>query len=609
MTKLGMIVRRLARTGKARKIAIGGGVLAAALAAWAALESGSAPARSMAAWMPSGAQLYIESPDFAGLLHDWNTSPEKQLWLKSDNFEVFSRSRLFGRLGDAQGEFAGAAGQKPDMAFLKQIAGKESALALYDIGKLEFLYITHMPNAQAMQTGLMQSRNDFETRKVGDVVFYVRSTGGASSGNGDQNGQGSGSARSVAFAAWGDYLLLATREDLLAGALALIENQNQQALDNDGWFAEVTQTSSKSGEGPGDLRMVLDLSRLVPSPYFRSYWVQQNITDMGHYRAAISDLYRTRGEFHEERVLLPKSPESANAEQNDLGQMRALVPEGAGYYRAESAPGVERILETIDARLLSRKLAGYADRTAAPPEVEAAAQAGAEDDLETRIDSPPAAVQPKGAELAGLRSLLEAEQPDTMLVVDKSVSQPDGVFVGFRSAVVLESQKPWSASDVEAAIAQALAPQLTAGNLGIEWKQAPEARTYFALDGIAPLAFAIDGRYCMISDDVAMLNAMMRKASTAASPAGQALVMLSGFDHETEGANFARATQLMDGVNANANTDSNDDGSGQAPQFFSHNLASLSSTFAAMRTEEVSAFWKSGALHQTVRYEWKTGAM
>ena len=601
MTKLGVIARRFAPAGKARTIAIVGVVFAAALAAGVALESALTPAKSMAAWMPSGAQLYFESPDFAGLLHDWNSSPEKQLWLKSDNYEVFSRSRLFGRFSDAQGEFAGAAGQQPDMAFLNQIAGKESALALYDIGKLEFLYITHMPNAQATQTGLMQSRNDFEMRKVGDAVFYVRSSNRAVPGSGDQ----SGPERTVAFAASGDYLLLATREDLLAGALALMQNQNEQALDKDEWFAEITQTSSKSGEGPGDLRMVLDLSRLVSSPYFRSYWVQQNITDMSHYRAAISDLYRTRGEFHEERVMLPKSPESAKAEQSDLGQIKQLVPEDAGFYRAESAPGVERVLETIDTRLLSRETADYTDREAAPPEVDSVALAGGEDDLETRIDAPPAAVQPKGAELADLRGLLEAEQPDAMLVVEKSNSQSDGVFVGYHSAVVLESAKPWSASDVEAAIDQALGLHLTAGVLGIEWKQSGEMQTYFALDGIASLAFAIDGRYCMIGDDAEMLNAMMQKAGAAKSSSGQSLVMLSGFNHQAERENFARATHLMDGAGANAGADANGEGSGDAPQFFSRNVASLSRTFVAMRSEQVSAYWKSGALHQTVRYEWK----
>jgi hypothetical protein len=332
---------------------------------------------------------------------------------------------------------------------------------------------------------------------------------------------------------------------------------------------------------------------------------------MGKYRAAISDLYRTHSEFHEERVLLPKSAESASAEQSNLEQLKALVPEDAGVYRAEAAPSVDHVVETIDARLLSRRISGYIDRSAAPPEVAAAAQAGAEDDLETRIDAPPATMPPSGAELASLRKLLEANQPDSMLVVEKSVSQPDGVFVGYRSAIVLASQRPWSASDVEAAINEALARNLTAGALGVGWKLSDNKQNLFVLDGVSPLAFAIDGRYCIIGDDGQIVTEMTQRAvaanATTLANGRDALVMLGGFNHEAERENFARATQLMDGTTANAKSDAADS-QGQAPQFFSRDLASLSYAFQAMRSEEVSAWWKNGAMHQTVRYEWNTGS-
>src|SRR5437870_3812689 len=63
----------------------------------------------LASVMPSGALLYLEAQDFGRLLQDWNTSPEKASWLKSDDYQVFSRSKLFLRLKDVQGEFATAA--------------------------------------------------------------------------------------------------------------------------------------------------------------------------------------------------------------------------------------------------------------------------------------------------------------------------------------------------------------------------------------------------------------------------------------------------------------------------------------------------------------------
>src|ERR1051325_8675722 len=78
---------------------------------------------------PGSPLLYVEAKDFGSLLTDWNTSPEKQTWLKSDNYQIFSRSKLFLRLKHDQGEFAKAAGFPPDMAMLDQVAGNPAALA------------------------------------------------------------------------------------------------------------------------------------------------------------------------------------------------------------------------------------------------------------------------------------------------------------------------------------------------------------------------------------------------------------------------------------------------------------------------------------------------
>ena len=64
------------------------------------------------------------------------------------------------------------------MNFLNQVAGKESLFAWYDIGNLEFLYITHLPANAAQQTSLFQERSKFEGRQAGADTFYVRSTSG-----------------------------------------------------------------------------------------------------------------------------------------------------------------------------------------------------------------------------------------------------------------------------------------------------------------------------------------------------------------------------------------------------------------------------------------------
>ena len=80
--------------------------------------------------------------------------------------------------------------------------------ALFDIGKLQFVYITRSSSAKAMQNQLWQTRARFETRNAGNTTFYLRR---------DPESQ-----REVEFAVSGDYLLLSTREDLMAGALQLM---------------------------------------------------------------------------------------------------------------------------------------------------------------------------------------------------------------------------------------------------------------------------------------------------------------------------------------------------------------------------------------------------
>src|SRR5713101_7924538 len=186
-------------------------------ASWAAFQALAPEAPPLSRYVPAGSLLYLQAKDFSALLGDWNASPQKASWVKSKNYEVYSRSRLFLRLQGASQQFAAAAGLPPDMNFLTQVAGTQSALALYDIGKLEFLYITRLPTANSMQSALWQTRAKFQTRSAGGVTFYLR--------------RDPESGREVAFAVNGDFLLLATREDLLAGALQLMTGAKNRTIE------------------------------------------------------------------------------------------------------------------------------------------------------------------------------------------------------------------------------------------------------------------------------------------------------------------------------------------------------------------------------------------
>ncbi len=310
----------------------------------------------------------------SSLLADWNRSPQKQAWLGSSNYEVFSRSRLLLRLNDAGKQFAAAAGLPPDMNFMSQVAGTESALALYDIGKLQFVYITRLPSANAMQNQLWQTRAKFETRNAGGATFYLRR---------DPESQ-----REVEFAVHENYLLLATREDLMASALQLMAGGKDSTVEAESWFAQ-----SVAAAGPvGDLRMVLNLEKIVPSPYFRSYWVQQNISEMKSYDAAVSDLFRSGKEYREERVLLKKAAGTVTIKGpgEEVSDLVRLVPAGVGLYEARLCPSIDPCLDTLKTKILSPHSGPAPPDQLAPQAQLTSGETGSSFDLETRIDQAPA---------------------------------------------------------------------------------------------------------------------------------------------------------------------------------------------------------------------------
>jgi hypothetical protein len=606
---------------------------AATAAVWSVFESTSQSAPNLAAMLPQGALLTIEAKDFTGLLKHWNDSPEKAAWLKSDNYSVFSRSRLFGRLGDAQGEFARAAGLPPDMSFLTEVAGARSVFAWYDIGNLEFLYITQLPSGAAEKTRLMQMRGKFATRQIGNQTFYVR-TQPDPSGTSEED-QAAGQPRTVAFATSGDWLLLATREDLMAGALTLISDKNSSAKANnpltsvsmEPWFTD----AHAAAKDPGELRMTLNLEKIVPTPYFRSYWVQRNITEMKQFRSAVTDLHMDTDTFREERVLLPKSaPEDANPTPN-LAALTSLLPQHAGVYRAVASPTIDTAIASLNEKLLQRG-AGASNNLRLAPEADLTVpEAGTAGDLETRIDSiaiANAAHTNAGSELAPLRQTLADSGLESMMTLSRTNDAADGIWIPFQSAIVFSAAKDWDTAAMQSALLLAMQAHLTAGGLGLEWKPVQSKQgTYFEISEARPLELAIKGKLCLLADDPGLMLEMLQHLSsatanretnrrsasrsgaksgptsdTAGSPS-QAIV-LAGFDLPEERASFARWSTLVDRTSGPAGA-SNQAGNASEPAFFSQNMRSLSDAFAALQSERLVERRDGTLTRQTVTYAWR----
>lgn len=552
---------------------------------WAAFQKPPASDHPLSKSVPSGALLYLEARDFSSLLSDWSRSAEKRQWLGSSNYQVFSRSRLLLRLRDAGNQFATAAGLPPDMNLLSQVAGNESALALYDLGKLQFLYITRSPSARSMQSQLWQTRSRFETRSAGGATFYVR--------------HATDSDREVEFAINGDYLLLATREDLMTSALQLMAasggpDTEPRSIESEPWWSR----SVTAAGAAGDLRMVLNLDKIVPSPYFRSYWVQQNISDMKQYTAAISDLYRENQQYREERVLLKRASGAGAVEDGSktVADLVRLIPDNAGVYQTRDCPLVETCFEPLEATLLARHLGSTPPAQTAPQAQLTSGEAGSSFDLETRIDQSPLQNSSDSRASSAVKDLLKQNSVQGVLQVQSTERAGDGVFIRIHSAVALAAGSEWNEASVRTAVASFLRPNLTAGELGTGWRQ---KNGYYELDGLRSLLAAVRGKYLIVSDDAALISSMLANVNRKieAKPA----TFIAGFDHQRERENFSRFASSVDRPDMNQQ---DNPANSHPPQFFSENIASLSSTLAAISSEEIVVRSDGDKELQTVTYKW-----
>jgi len=548
---------------------------------WAAYQAAAPSGTPLSKYIPAGPLLYLEAKDLSALLADWNSSPQKKRWVESSNYEVFSRSRLFLRLHAAGDQFAAAAGLPPDMNFFSQVAGTRSAVALYDIGNLQFLYITYLPSAQSMQTTLWQTRAKFEPRSAGGVNFYVR--------------RDAESQREVAFAVSGDYFLLATREDLLAGALQLMSGSQNRTVEREQWWAQ----SVASAGAPGDLRMVLNLEKIVPSPYFRTYWVQQNITDLTQYSAAVSDLFRSDQQYREERVLLRKAPPTAASSADGLeaaADLVRLAPDSAGFYEAKAHPSADSCLDLLGTKLLAPHLGPVRPSQIAPQVQLTSGETGLASDLETRIDQPAVQRPVTSQNTTALKELLDKTQLLASLQVQSTEREKAGVFVRIHSAVVLAASSGWDEASIQSALAEFVRPGLTASQLGVTWQQ---KSGYQEFDGLWPLLASVRGKYLLVSDDPNLITAILSNFNRKSDV--KPAVFVAGLNHSREQANFARFSDLVDRPNL---VQSHAPGMERQPQFFSENLASLSSTLAGVSAERIRVRTEGDRILQTVTYEW-----
>jgi hypothetical protein len=397
--------------------------------------------RDLASLLPAGPMIYLEAKDFHSLLTEWNQSNVKQNWLTSANYRVFSNSNLLQKLQGLYQEYGNVAGFLPGLPGTLEIAGRESALGLYEFTQQQFVYITRVDESQLTTSQLWRLREKFTVRQASGISFYLR--------------RDDASNRTVAFAFTNGWLVLATRDDLMAKTLALIAGQTISNAAGETWFM---RTLAQAGT-PGELRMALNMQALVSDVRFRSYWIQRNISELRPFEGEIVDVQRTQQGIDENRTLV-RLPEQQVAMPTSraldaMAALRAIAPADAALAKAWASPPPDMVESLIESRLLKPGAETSPNFQYAPEAVSTDTSAGTEQDLETRIDEP-ALANEVGGELKSekLRQLISGASPEALLQVGTSATASG--FVRTSTVLVISTPGNWDAAALRTALTSAV---------------------------------------------------------------------------------------------------------------------------------------------------------
>ena len=389
------------------------------------LSAQQSDTRPLAEISPPGALIYLEAKDFHKLVGNWNLSNEKKLWLKSANHSSLGESRLLQRLEEAQTEFASVAGFPVAMNMVNEFAGSQSSLALYDLSKLTFVYVTRLEESRINTSRLWKSRSGYETRQVAGIPFYTKTE------------TSEHSSRTVAFASYHDWFVMTTDADKMARCLTLLAGEPGPSLANQPWF----ESAIKPVLQQGDLRLVYNLNALQKTAQFRTYWIQRNESELKAYSSGTADLFDLENGFEERRTLLSQSSGASPASSEGLAEALSYTIPNASVYRAWANPDQETLRSVLSQVILS-DAPQHTSLNRIAPEVNTEAEiTGSTSDLETRIDEPEFR-QAKQNSLDEVLKAVLAMKPVGILHSQATALQSDQVFLVPQSEAVVVCGQP-----------------------------------------------------------------------------------------------------------------------------------------------------------------------
>jgi len=586
-------------------------------------------AYGLAEELPRGALVYAQFSNLSALIQEWDRSPLKERYLNSTNYRQLQNRHLPLKLISRWEEFNNALGFQLDVSTITGATETSAAVAVYDIGKLDLVFIAPMSEEKIALTQFFTNKDQFEeTESPGGVVYYKQSV---EADHGRQK-------QVVTFTAQSGRFILATNENLLLRTVANLNRKNpKDTLAADPAFASLSRKLK-----PHFVTVWVDQSKLNNDYYFKHYWLMQNVDELKGMRAGLFDLEMQKGRWIERREFLTNGKNAGVAapiSNAELKRLYSLAPGDAPYVRVRSLANnrelpAEVLRDTLFDAPREDTVGGeswswqsydeddfYADddyddewSSYRYNSLDQRFSSSINDPYDARVIEPerPGA-NPVAAELerqffTNVQAALMPARPSTAVVATRPRTTDGPLFVEFQKAAIihLESAGSLRRDLLEKAIAQAAQSRLTVAGRGSEpaWENRDQGEHTWRQLHLPMLGWDIC--YAIKDRDLIVANSAELLKTVLDAPANQGAADVSvGAADDLTIVRFDQRKSAFDDIMNTLDKDASHvqaDPNQLSETFFSGNIASLLDVASQLNRVEITRRVSANGLREEIHF-------
>ncbi|HEX8250134.1 MAG TPA: hypothetical protein VF599_18315 [Pyrinomonadaceae bacterium] len=567
-------------------------ILLVSLAAFIAVSQIKTAAFAPAGDFPRQALVYVQISDLPALARLWSESKFKEKYLASDNFDDFKNRHLGLKLASRWEEFNAATGFAIDLETVAGLAQNKAALALYDIGKLEFVFIAPVSDEIFAASRFARNLSNFDAETLDDGTIVYRKAVEADRGRQKQE---------LIFTNAKGRFILATSEKLLAQTLHNIDGKaaKNRLIDEPSFKALSEKTAAQTAT------VWVNQAALNKDYYFKRYWLMSGVESLENIRAGIFDFSMEEGELIERRkFLLNQQPQQQQQtiikSVKNLSHLPATIP----FYRLQAANN-QTVDDAVHNTIFDNRKnsagnetdSGYYPAYHYRDDYSSVDYNRLNENFDETINETDEAETPETSETtADFSKFLQSAKPQTVLTFAEPRLLSAPLFVEFRRAAIFNLASPagLNRDSFEAAIEKNLAAQvlIAAPDVRLKWETKSENEITWRELKLPMLGWEIS--YAMRGDELILTNAAdyLREIAATENPPpnetpASALTELTVLNLRRKDDAYTRIFAEFAGRSA-------------ADNFFTRNVESLLDSISEVGKIEIKKYYSRGFLEEEI---------